>query len=359
MRVLLLAPGYPLDGDLFGSAVAEQVGALADRHDIRVQSLRPLPAARGVSRGVSVYSIAGGRGRRLLTAVARHASWRPDVIWSLWVDATGVAALALAGLLRRPFVASIMGNEVADLGALRYGGARTRTGRLRVRTVLGSARVVTVGSRWLADRVEAVAPRVSTTETPIGVRVESVPTRTRGPWRGGPLRLCAVVDATPVKGAHHILRTLAWLRSQGVGADLTIFTLGGDAARRGLLAMADAADVRAWLHLAPPISADELYRRLPGFDLLLSASAHESQGLSMIEAALAEVPVVAPDVGVAAELAEMGALQVAPSLRPEALGTVALEAAGRRTEARGRVAARFGLEACTERFDRALRRAAA
>lgn len=357
VRVLLLAPGYPVDGDLFGHAVAEQVSALAKLHEIRVQSLVPIAAPRARSRGVDVYSVAGGRTRRLLTIAARHAAWRPDVLWSLWAATSG-SATVLARLLRRPLVASVMGGEVANLPDLGYGGARTRLGRLRVRSILREARVVTVGSRWLAARVTALVPGVRPLDVPIGVRPDAVPVRTSGPWREGPLRLCAVVDASPVKGAPHILGALSWLRARGVEADLTVFNLSPEHDRSKLLAMADAANVTQWLELAPPTPAPALYQRLPRFDVLVSASAHESQGLAMIEAALAEVPVVAPDVGVARDLSVMGALRLASSLTPERLGTAILEAAGRETTARSMVTERFGLAACTERFDQVLRRAA-
>ncbi len=340
----MLAPGYPLDGDPFGHAVAEQVSQLAKLHELRVQSLVPLAVEHGRSRGVDVRSIDR---LRIATIAARYALWRPELVWSLW--ANSMVGGLVARIFRASHVVSILGGEVARLDAIEYGGARTFKKRVRIRLILQSAQVVTVGSHWLKGQVpEAVV-------APIGVRLEDIPQKSRAPRTGGALALAAVIDASPVKGARHIFAALSFLRARGVAVELTIFTLASEENRRRLLELGRA--VAPWIHLAAPLSPRELYGRLGEFDVLVSASAHEAQGLAMIEAAMAELPVVATAVGVAPELASMGAARIAQPTA-ESLGSAILEAAAIPTYARARVAEAFGLEACTERFDRAFRAAA-
>ena len=136
-------------------------------------------------------------------------------------------------------------------------------------------------------------------------------------------------------------------------ADLTLYTLDPADERQRLIDVAKTAGVARWVAVREPVSAPALYEVLPGFDALVSASLHESQGLSLIEAALAQVPVVTPSVGVADELAAMGAAWITPA--PYELANTILHAAQAAPTARQNVVERFGLTACTERFDRALR----
>lgn len=311
--------------------------------------MSPLPIARGTSRGVDVYSI--GRLRRS-AIFARHAAWRPELVWSLWANST--AGVLLSRAFRAAHVVSLLGGEAARLEAIGYGGARTRPGRLRLQLILRSADVVTVGSTWLAERVAEVVPEVQPVRTPIGVRAEDIPQKTRATWSKGQLSLCAVADASPVKGPRELFAALAWLRARGVDATLTIFTLATEENRRELRSLAQ--DVAPYVHLEPPLPPRELYARLADFDVFLAASAHEAQGLAMTEAALAEVPVVATAVGVAPELAALGAAHLAKA-EASALGAAVLEAAQHATGARDRLAAEFGLAACTDRWLRALERA--
>lgn len=349
----MLSPGYPRPGELYGHAVAAQVAALARQHELRVQPLSPRPGVGDGGGGAPRLFEAprGGQARRFATVLARHAAWRPALIWGLWLDRAGPAACALGRLLGCPALVSVMGGELARLPELGYGGRRTAAGRAKVQAVLRAASALTVGSAPLAGQVRALAPRARAYVTPIGVAPEGIPVRAAPPWRpGSRLEVAAVVDVAPVKGADRIFGTVATLARGGVDVRLTLFTLATPAGRAALEAQARAAGVEAQVILPPAIPSPELHRRLPEFHVLLSASAHESQGLALIEAALAQVPVVAPAVGVAEALAGLGALTLSPSREPADLAPRVLQAASRPVAARGAVAAAFGLEAATQAF---------
>ena len=159
MRVLVVVPSFPLEDDLFGHAVAEQLRALLDAHELRIESLTPLSVRRSFSHGLEVFSAGGGRTQRLLSMVSRQGRWSPDVIWGMWADRCGPAALSLGSLLKAPVLVSIMGGEIARLPDIGYGGARTRWGRAKLRWIFRAAQVITVGSRALAQR--GVDPRIS------------------------------------------------------------------------------------------------------------------------------------------------------------------------------------------------------
>lgn len=62
-----------------------------------------------------------------------------------------------------------------------------------------------------------------------------------------------------------------------------------------------------FVHLEGWRHVDAFKRQLATYDLLVSLSMHEAQGMAMIESAAAGLPIVATRVGVAEELADLGA----------------------------------------------------
>lgn len=362
VRILVLSPGYPLDGDLYGHAVAEQLGVLGRRHQIVVQSLsaRPSlpstwrPAPAGHSRGLPVHGPwPGGRAVRLMGTWAHHRSAHFDLIWSLWIDRSGPAARWLSRALGVPFVATVMGGELADLPALGYGGARTAAGRRRVQGVLRAAAVVTVGCRGLAERAQQLSPGLRPHIAPFGVAPGPPGPQRRPWWPGTPLSLATVTDCAPVKGADRVFGALRRLREQQVQADLTVYTLAPAAGRAQLAAQARAHGVEGWVHLSPALEAEAMKAALHEAHVLVSASAHESQGLAMIEAAMAGLPVVGPGVGVMPRLAQWGAGELTSDAHPASLASAALRAAASVPTGRPQVCAFFDREVCAGRFEQA------
>ncbi|MCK6552837.1 glycosyltransferase, partial [Myxococcota bacterium] len=96
------------------------------------------------------------------------------------------------------------------------------------------------------------------------------------------------------------------------------------------------------------------------FDVLVHASAHESQGCALVEAALAALPIATTAVGVARELEARGvAIEVVDDARAEALADAVLRARrrGATSAARDAVLARWSVDAAARGFARVLEEA--
>ncbi len=365
MRILVLSPGYPLDGELYGHAVAEQIAVLAHQHQLQVQSLSSRPGLgsgwgrqpSGHSRGVPVFGPPpGGRAARLAGIWARHRASDLDLVWGLWLDRSGEAARLLAAALHVPWVGSVMGGELADMPSLRYGGARTPWARRRLQASLKSAAAVTVGSEWLADRAQTLCPGPRPWVTPFGVRADQVRAPAT-PWRPDqPLKLATVTSSTPVKGAGRVFGALAQLRSEGVQAKLTVYTLDGPEGRAQLQGQAQAHGVQGSVTFSPPLQEPELAHALADAQVLVCGSAHESQGLAMIEAALAGLWVVGPGVGVMTHLQALGVAYQTKDARPTTLAQAVLRQAVLRPAPAQMVAEAYSRSACAARFDAVFQR---
>lgn len=257
------------------------------------------PERRGSWRafGADVHGLWRGARRRwrpleagdLVREVARlHREGPFDVVHALWADTTTLFAALAARRIGAPLVCSIAGGELADLPG--YGGSRSRFGAGLVRAALESADVVTAGSRWVADR-SPVPARV----VPLGVAIERFPPR---PPPDRATRWLTVASLSRVKDHETALRAFAQLRVGDPALSLTIAGDGPERERLEGLATGLQLPVR-WLGHVPWERMPEIYR---DHDALVHPSSWEAQGMVVLEALACGLPVVASDVGIAAEL---------------------------------------------------------
>lgn len=273
------------------------------------------------------------------------------------MDRSGPAGAALARLFRIPWVASVLGGELADLPALHYGGAQEPRARKIIKGLLRDASLVTVGSEGLVTQAELLGVMDSPALAPIGVKAGG-PGWGRSPWKKGRcLDMATVTDAGLVKGAGRVFGTLSELCRSGTDATLTVFTLADESGRVQLQRMAAAHRVLDRVTFLPAMSSEELQEELRGFHVLISGSAHESQGLALIEGALAGVPVVAPSVGVMQQLRGWGAAWVSSDASPQSLAATVCEAAAQISGGTQHVKEHFLISACADRFDVAFEKA--
>lgn len=369
LSVLALTPGFPLGDRAHRPAIVDTLERLVEHHDVEVHALRPPPDAPGthVYRGLRVVGYGGGpklvRFAALARAIARRAS-DFDVLWALWVDRTGPAALALGRLLGKPVVLSVMGGELADLAALDYGWARTPLRRSALVRMAAEAARITVGSELLAARLTALAPASAprVRVTPVGT--PELPRRSaRGPARAAlptsaprsALSLVAISDLSPVKRPELLVDVLATLVDRGHDARLEVYGETAPLRLAVVEARARALGVFERLVLRGFVEPRALWAELERFDVLVHASAHESQGCALIEAAFAELPIATTSVGVAGELAASGAaIAICSSPTGEALADAVLTVRARAPEpdVHARLVARYELDAAARAFAR-------
>jgi glycosyltransferase involved in cell wall biosynthesis len=353
LRVLVLSPGFPTgDRPYYTPGIVDTLSMIARTHELTIHSIRGKPErGRHVYRGLTI--VGHGASSRAARAVSFFRGLgKADLVWALWPDRTGLLAAAAARLLGAPLVVSLMGGELADLPELDYGYLRRRRARAILDRVLASARAITAGSERLARRAQAIFPRLSerVVTAPIGVEVARIEPVSQDRWsKGQALRLVAISDLSPVKRVPLLAAAVEVLARRGIDATLDVYGATNDRL------FAHGPRVKLEGFIAPA----ELAKRLPRYHVMVHASAHESQGLALIEAALAGLPIAATRAGVAEELAELGAaIVLVDDASPEALADAALAALERRPGARAKIAARFAVEPCAARFARIFEEAA-
>jgi glycosyltransferase involved in cell wall biosynthesis len=344
VRILLLTPGFVAeDGPACVPALIDLLTNLKARHTLDVHAIVPPPASRGrlEQRGIPIRAY-GDRPRwarfsELVTFLAARPSY--DLVWSLWIDRSGWAGVVASRMLGRPLLLSVMARELS--------GAR-----LGLRAMAACARRITVGSRVLVESLRSMAPSSSDRIrcTPLGIPRLSPRTEGR---RDRPAKIVAVTTLHPAKRPQLLLRVL---RDRD-GATLDVY---GWASREQVdewmrvareLGVADRVRHRGF------IDPDQMRARYREYDLLLHASAYESQGMALIEAAASDLPIACFDVGVASELKELGATVVIAGDDLGAAAARALDAGS--SHAAARVLERFSIDRTTADFEAVLEETAA
>ena len=310
MRIVLVVPGgVGADGiHEVIPALLSLVRRLADRHDVLVIATeqvtgRPsyeLEGARILALGRSRSSPIG-RARVAWRTISAIRAFRPDLIHAFWLGPGSTSAIVAGRLLRVPVVVSVGGGELVALPRIGYGGASSWRGRRHAGLALGLAAAVTAGSR------SALTPmarrRRDARWLPLGAE-RGPEARRSGGGPEDPTRLLVAASINRVKGPDVILGALVRARTAlrddaGLSLDwLGEDTLGGSTmALARALGIADVVQLRGF-HPHPVVLA--AWRST---DLAIQGSYHESQGVAVLEAAMAGVPAVGTDVGLVAELA--------------------------------------------------------
>ncbi len=379
MRVLVLTPGFIAeDGPACVPGLIDLLTNLKARHTVDIHAIIAPPNARGriEQRGLSIQGY-GNRPRSarladLMGFLARRPSY--DLVWALWIDRSGWPGVLASRILRRPLLLSVMAAELADLAPIHYGYARSRRHRLTLRVMAQAARRITVGSRVLVDRLSTVCPgtRDRIRRTPLGVpTIESRAPRASearsqrlrpesgaraGPERAPQTRLLAVTTLQPVKQPSLLLEAIAGLARAGRDVSLDIYGYATTPELDRLRRRSEALSIADRIHHCGFIEPDRLRTRYRDYDLLLHASAYESQGMALIEAAAAELPIACFDVGVARELLELGA---SISIATGELATAAARALDAPApHAALRVLDRFSIARTSDAFEAVLEEAA-
>ena len=177
---------------------------------------------------------------------------------------------------------------------------------------------------------------------PVYFGVEDLSVRARAP-DGGPLRIGTLARLSPEKGLDDLIRALEWL------PDVTLTLVGDGSERSRLERLTDELGLRERVTFAGWRA--DARAALAELDVLVLPSRSEALPLVLVEAMLAELPVVATDVGSVSEAVEDGVTGIIlPSGSPRA---IAEAVGGLRDPERRRKLGRAGRARALERFSAA------
>ena len=312
MRIALVVPGgMGADGvrEVI-PALLSLIGRLTVRHEVLVLATeqRASPGAY-VLRGARVLALGRygrgplGRVRLGRRAMAELRDFRPDLVHAMWLGSGSTIAALAAWRLGLPLVASLGGGELVALPRIGYGGARSRLLRWHARLALRRAAAVTAGSRTALQLV--AGRRLDGRWLPLGVeRVEEADLRVPARGAGDPLRLLVVASVNRVKGPEVVLGALARVHRAFEGR-AHLEWIGEDTLRGSSADLASALGLAAVAVFRGLRPHDQVLSAWARADIAVQGSHHESQGVAMLEAAMAGVPLVGTAVGLVAELAAL------------------------------------------------------
>lgn len=308
--LLMLTGGFPHEGSSARTpAVVSLVRRLAKANRCTVVTLNQYPHRQEYSRdGAKVINLGetsrlrGRKLKRYRLGELQHLidDDRPDVIHSLHLGACGALAVSLSQRSGIPLLATLWGTECAkrsDSGVLR--GRDVLLG-LRNYKVFRHAAALTTPSRFGAMQLPRFAHKVS-----LGAPADIFSAHSSPAGNGG-ARLIHIADYTPVKNPALLIQFLQHLKARGFAFHLDWFgygTNGSEVQKR--LENAGLCEV---VSTHGTVSQRQLAQQLPTFDLLIQTSVFESQGVAVLEAALAGVPSLGTRVGLVAELAPHAAI---------------------------------------------------
>ncbi len=334
MRIAFVAAGGfdPSGRERVVPTLLALVGALARRHDVHVFVLRYHASPRTYPLGGATVHDLGRPGRwlddwRALGQAMREVG-RFDRVHGYLATPAGLAAALAGRTLGVPSIVTLDSGELVSLPERRYGLQRTWRGRLAVRLACRLASRVTVCSEYMRDLARLHG--LDVVVVPFGVdaaRFARVPRPPDGP----PWRLLQVASLNPVKDQRTLIDAVVALRRRGLEIELDL--VGEDTMNGAIVRHAAALGLADRVHPHGYRPNDEVPGFLGRAQLYVQSSRHEAAGASVLEAAVAGVPVVGTAVGYVRDWDGTRAAAVPPG-HPEALAVAIEELLASRAERR-------------------------
>ncbi len=304
------SPGDRHEDHHAGAAVKEPVNRPVSTVAARVRK-EALLAAR-VAHDAAGIAVARRRMRTAMGAAADRGL--PDVIHAHNVFPAGLAAADVAAALRVPYVVTEHSTAyLRDQYAPREVAAARR--------VLGGANAVIAVSSTLASGLPVAHDRVDV--VPNVVMVDDFRLRSPEASRSG--SIVSIGRLTPHKRMDLVLRAYALLPSD-LRERHPLRIVGSGPDRDVLVALADSLGVGSRDGgrgvLCGQLTREQIVDELAGASLLVSASAVETFGVTMIEALAGGVPFVATDSGGPRDIAGPGLGELVEGDDPEVLAGV-------------------------------------
>lgn len=333
MKILVIATWYPHEERPAEAPFnADHVEAIRGQgHEVRVVHIRlgtslALPAdTNGTWDGVPVRRVAADP-KRPLTLLAcqrllvRELAWA-DVVHtmafsSILLTLPAWAARTLLGR-GRPWVHTEHWNGVVNPASVSPLWKKLSG----LRRVLRFPHVVTGVTGQLAAEMQRFA-------RPDAARVVPCVVKGRGPVLpsrfGSPLQLVAVGGLIPRKRPLTTIKTVAWLREQGIAAHLT--WVGEGAQRAECESLVDELGLAGSVTLTGSVRPAEVAAYLAAADLFFLPTEQENFFTSAAEALAAGRAVVATRVGGFSDYADASNSRLVDDPRPEVLGAAVVDA---------------------------------
>ena len=240
------------------------------------------------------------------------ADWKPDLIHALGLGSPATLARTISKRQKVPLIASLWGGEIVGLPQIGYGGQLRWVSRLEVALNLRAAKTVTLGSQFAHRIMRQWRPDAKVIPLGPDARKFDLPLP---PDDGPPWRLLHVGDINRVKHQRVLLEALKALEPR---LDFTLDWVGFDTLSGKMQTMTQELGLSQRVHYHGPKPWDEVVQLHRQAHLLLQSSLYESQGVAVMEAALAGVPTVGSAVGLVSDLSPDAALAVEPG-NPKAL----------------------------------------
>lgn len=359
MRVALIAPGFSQHaGDWAIPALLNLARGLAGQIDLHMFSQRYPP--RGLYRFADLthYALGGGQQFGATSAaiwlqtsraiIRRHRQTPFDLLHAFWADEAGLSAALAGAVIRRAVVVSLGGGELTRLPHLHYGAQRFLIRRLTTRLALSRAAVITAGSAYqlnLAHRqgIDIKKLRLA----PLGVDTDLF--HPVNPPATSPA-LIQAASLLPVKNQALLLAVVQRVKQMLPNVRLHLAGDGPQLEPLQKLAQKLNLDDNIYWHGAVPHPAMAALYRQAG--LVVQTSAHESQGMAVLEAMACGLPAIGTPVGVLPQVAALPPAHTADTLAAQAVALLTDRAgyAARSQQARQKVMDEYSLPVSVQNF---------
>lgn len=310
LRVLLLNYEYPPMGGGAGNATHCTALELSRRgHSVHVVTSRlpgqsdidtdgNLVVYRSFSRRKSIHQ-AGllGAATYLISAflqlrrLARTNDY--DVVHFYFGLPTGLLALYVSCVLRKPYVLALRGSDVPGYDNTRwYLRPIHRLLRPLTRFIWSKAANVTALSQNLRALAQSTTPDLDIRVIPNGINASLFPPKTPED-RIGPVRLLCVCRLVRRKGLKYLVQAMQQLSKSGI----TLEIIGTGERETELRALVDSMNLDNAINLIGYVPQERLADYYKRADIFVLPSISESFGQVLLEAMSSELPIIASRVG--------------------------------------------------------------
>jgi len=225
-----------------------------------------------------------------------------DLIQSLWLGESGYMASQISKKHNIPMIAACCGGELAGIKSINYGSQLKFWQKYFVGKTMDRAKVVIAESDFIIGKLKKVyGGRFfhKAVKIPFGVNDKIFFPVTHKINKEGKINLVNIANAVPVKAHKDLFKAVSIVKESY--SNVTLTCCGGD--DKNILApLVKQYGIGNNVILKGTIDHNKIPGILQNSDVFVLSSLHESQNISIIEAAFCGLPVVSTKVGAAEEI---------------------------------------------------------